>query len=165
MENRPRITITVTSTDRISEAVGWGLVLSMWMITAIYFTKLPQIIPIHFNASGAPDGYGVKYILLLTPFIATVLCVALTWLCRYPHLFNYPTPITASNASQQYAVAIRMLRWLKLIIAAIFLFITTHTLSSATGNKLSRGFWILPVASTALFTVVGTSLISSAKTN
>ena len=138
-ESRPRITLPFTTTDRVLEVTGWSLVLIVWIVTVMYYAGLPQIIPVHFDAKGQPDGYGEKYMILLIPFIATVLCAALTWLCRYPHLFNYPSPITATTAAKQYALATRMLRCLKIIIAAIFLFMTTHTISSATGHTSAAG--------------------------
>ena len=78
-----------------------------------YFA-LPARIPTHYGLSGAPNAYGGKGSLLGLPIVSICLAVLLTVLSRYPHIYNYPWPITAENAPRQYSLARLLLRWITL---------------------------------------------------
>ncbi|MEG1464866.1 MAG: DUF1648 domain-containing protein, partial [Mucinivorans sp.] len=58
--NRPRIKLKPTTIDKILEITGWGILFVMWVLVVVNYSKLPDIIPIHFNAEVAVDGYGSK---------------------------------------------------------------------------------------------------------
>jgi hypothetical protein len=57
---------------------------------------------------------------LTLPLVSIGLVVLLTVLSRFPHLYNYPWPITAENAPHQYALARLLLRWMTLEIVWMF---------------------------------------------
>ena len=106
---------------------------------------MPEIIPIHFGASGKADHYGNKIIFLLLPTIATTLYFGLTQLNKYPHLFNYLTKITEDNAPTQYTKAKRLLRYFKLIILLIFSIAILSIYLTTIGVINGPGVWFLPV--------------------
>ena len=129
----------------VLEWLGWALVVLLWSLGAFTFFKLPDIIPIHFDASGAVDGYGNKLTIWLFPVIATVVYSGLTVLCRFPGIFNYPVTITEENRLFQYRNAVRFLQFLKLIIVVLFILVTWITYLAATGSMNHAPAWLLPL--------------------
>jgi uncharacterized membrane protein len=130
MNNRPRIQLQLQPIDKIVEILCLIVIAALWLLTSVAYNQLPDVIPVHFDATGQADGYGPKATLWMLPTIASALVLGLTILNKYPHIFNYPTTITPENALQQYTFATRMLRWIKLGAAIIFLVIMFFTLNA-----------------------------------
>ena len=154
MDERPIIKIVPTAADRWVEILGWLALLTMWIFTIKSYSTLPDIIPVHYNVAGQPDGYGQKITILTLPGIALVLFVGLTVLNRFPHIFNYPTEITPENALRQYTHATRLIRYIKLGLVMLFCFILFHILQTANGADQSMNPWVLPVGIGFIFVVV-----------
>jgi uncharacterized membrane protein len=163
MEGRPKLKIELNKKDEILEITGWISICAIWLLTAINYQNLPDIIPIHYNSVGKADGYGDKWMIFTLPLIATILFIGLSILNRYPHMFNYPVKITADNAMKQYSIATRMIRYLKLMISLIFGLISYQTINHANGQEDGLGIWFLPLAIGLVFTpIVYFSIKSSA---
>ncbi|MBP6432098.1 MAG: DUF1648 domain-containing protein [Ferruginibacter sp.] len=153
-DTRPRIIIPITNTGKILEIAAVLLLLVLWMATIAFYFNLPQTIPIHYNAEGRPDDYGTKATIFILPAIATIIYYGLTQLNKYPHIFNYPTTITAENAVIHYTAATKMIRALKLIVVAMFLYINIAACLTALGKVNGLGWWFLPIMLIALFSVI-----------
>jgi len=145
VEPRPKIKIPLSAFDRTLESTGILLILLMWGVTVITYFNSPDIIPIHFNASGKADGYGSRLTLWALPAIATCIYAGISWLNRFPHVFNYMVRITEENAVKQYTNATRMLRFLKTAVVLIFTAIVLTTYFTAQGDIKGPGTWFLPV--------------------
>lgn len=141
METRPKIKLELSPTDQVLEIVGWFTLATLWWLTLMSYFKLPDTIPTHYNLAGQADSYGSKENILALPMVGTILFVVMTVLSQYPHIFNYPTEITAENAERQYTNATRMIRYLKVAILLIFSFIVFKTLQTATGQAEGLGNW------------------------
>jgi uncharacterized membrane protein len=54
----------------------WTFILAMisipWLYLAVIWSRLPERIPVHFGINGAPDKYGEKNQIFITPVIVTV---------------------------------------------------------------------------------------------
>lgn len=148
---RPKIKIERTTTDKVVEILGWIALLSIWVLTIASYSNLPKTIPIHYNGAGNADGFGSKINILMLPFIATILFVGMTIANKFPHVFNYPTKITEENAFRQYTNATRMMRYLKLILVALFGLIAFKTIQSTSGNSSGLGIWFLPLTMGLVF--------------
>jgi hypothetical protein len=144
-ENRPIVHIKFTRNDYISESLSIIAFLAMWLLTfyAIVIASLPGTIPIHFNLKGAPDGYGKKLNLLITPLVSTVIYIGMTIINRYPHLFNYPVKINEKNAVEQYLLATRIIRLIKLVIMLLFFIIEFFIIKSVLYNRPFVAFWFV----------------------
>ena len=129
MEKRPKIIIVQTTSDKIFEIVGWFLLFSIWFLTVINYSNLPETIPIHYNGQGKVDRFGGRATIFSLPIIATILFIGMTILNKFPQVFNYPTKITEDNAFNQYTNATRLIRYLKLIVVLV----------------LGLGIWFLPL--------------------
>lgn len=154
MTKRPKIAIELTAADTLCERVGWAIVMVLWVQTIVYYYMLPTTIPIHYNIAGKADYFGNKALLFMLPTIATLLFIALTALNKIPHSFNYPKAITADNALVQYTNATRMLRYLKLAIAAVFSLVIFETSQVSMGQSSALGIWFLPAVLACIFAPV-----------
>jgi uncharacterized membrane protein len=118
--SRPMLPIPRTPLEKRLEALtALGLIALIAMTVWGYFA-LPAVIPTHYGLSGAPNAYGGKGSLALLPIVSICLVVLLTVLSRFPHLYNYPWPITTENAPRQYTLARLLLRWITLEMVWMF---------------------------------------------
>ncbi len=164
MNERPKIKLELTTTDKTFEILGWISILAIWVLTITNYTNLPDTIPTHYNGAGQADGFGGKGSILTLPLVATILFVGLTILNKFPHVFNYPTNITPDNALQQYTNATRMMRVLKLAIVIIFGLIVLQTIRHVNGQTSGLGVWFLPLTMGLTFIPIIYFLIKSFKT-
>ncbi len=155
MTERPQLKPLFTPVDKLMEFVGAGALLLFLGYSAYHFVSLPAEVPIHFNAAGEPDRYGHKGVFLILPGIAGLLHVGLTVLSKYPHIFNYPVSITEENAIRQYGFAVRLLRFLKLVIVIVFALIAFTTVRYTQGVATGLGGWFLPAFSAVMFLPLG----------
>lgn len=151
MKNRPKLNLRLSAMDLSLEILGWTAIIGIWVLTLMHYSKLPDTIPIHYNASGEPDGFGGKGHILSLPIVSTILFLGITILNKFPHIFNYPTEITPENALKQYTNATRLLRYLKLIIAIIHGSIVYQTIRTTIGKTDGIGGWFLPLALGLIF--------------
>ncbi|MBK7360082.1 MAG: DUF1648 domain-containing protein [Saprospiraceae bacterium] len=133
----------------------------MWVFLLANFSDLPEVIPQHYNAYGKADGFGSKSNLFILAGIASLLNIGLSILKKYPHRFNYPVEITKENEFRQYAIATRMLRFVKLILVLIFSSLIIKTILIAKGGTHELGFWFLPIALVCLIGSIAYFLILS----
>jgi uncharacterized membrane protein len=142
MSARPKVILKLTSIDKIIEISSFLVLAILWFLVAYNYSNLPTIIPIHYNALGEADGFDNKKNIFLLPIIATILFVGMTFLNKYPHIFNYPTNITAENEAKEYTNATKMIRFVKFVIVLMFAWITFQTIRATT-----LGIWFLPFVS------------------
>jgi uncharacterized membrane protein len=140
--------------------IGLETAAALGMLTMLYvaitsWPLLPEIIPHHFGVSGKPDAWGGKWILWLLPGISLVLYVGLTILGRYPHVYNYPRPITEKNAAAQYHLARTMIVALKAEIILLFAYLQQQTIQVALGKTEGLGVAFLPIFLILIFGTIG----------
>lgn len=149
--NRPRIKLALSPTDKFLEIFGWGALCAMWILVIINYSKLPTSIPIHFNAAGVIDGYGSKSMIWGLVFVGSIMYVGMTYLNKFPHIFNYLTKITDENAFLQYTIATKMLRFIKLIIILMISYLTLKIIRIALGDAFALNTWFTPLFLGLLF--------------
>jgi hypothetical protein len=142
---RPVVKLKLRVFDIILEIAGWLLLLAGWLLPLWHYHRLPEQIPIHFNWAGQIDRMGEKWMIWIAPAVATILFLGLTLLNRYPQIFNYPTRITAQNAYRQYALATRLIRYLKTIVVLILGIISLQVITSAEGESFGIVHGFLPL--------------------
>ena len=141
---RPKIKIRKTPLDWCIEIAGLLLVLVYWLIVLLNYFKLPEIIPMHYNALGEIDGWGGKSTLLVLPVLSTAMYIGITFLQKVPHFFNYANiEITEHNAERLYTIAVRMISILKLSMVAIFVLLTILVLQDALKTFWFVKFWMI----------------------
>lgn len=158
---RPKIKIIPSSGDRLVEWFSISLLLLLWMWVLYYYKSLPDTIPVHFNAAGEADGFGHKNMIFLIPGIATILFIGMSIANKYPHHFNYPRKITEENALQQYTLATRLIRYLKLLVVITFFIITALTTQTAKEDTDGLSPWFLPTVLMIFAGITASYLYSS----
>ena len=63
MKKRPIIKLESTPTERKLDFAALVLTLLLLVLPLIFYTRLPDRIPSHFDSSGDIDGYGSKHML------------------------------------------------------------------------------------------------------
>src|SRR5262245_11993508 len=122
-EERPILDLSLSQTDRFLESIAaFGLILLI-AISVIYWQALPEAVPTHFGFAGKPDAWGSRNTILILPIAGIVSYLLLTIINRYPHVFNYPVPITPENAERQYRLGQRIIRLVKAGIMLLFAYI------------------------------------------
>jgi uncharacterized membrane protein len=161
MEARLKIKLNLSPLDKALELAGTVFLFLMWAITIYTFIKSPPTIPIHYDGYGKPNGYGDKMTVWILPILATAIYLGLTFLNKYPHIFNYMTEITVENAKRQYTLATRLLRYLKLAIVVTFSFDILFGYLTAIGLANGLSIWSLPITIVLLIIPVIISITKS----
>lgn len=165
MHKRPKLKLELSKADKAVEMTGWLFVIAVWVLTITNYGNLPDTIPVHYNGAGVADGFGDKWMILTLPLVATILFIGLTILNGFPHIFNYPTQITADNVQSQYTHATRLIRYLKLIVVVVFGLISYQTIRHANGQTEGLGGWFLPLTMGLIFVPIIYFLIKSSKSS
>ncbi len=160
-KNRPKIKIRLTAPDWATEFIAFFFLIILIAIPLIYYNDLPDKIPVHFNASGQPDGYGTRSTLWILPLTGAFMYLIMTILGAFPNIYNYPVEITPENAVPQYRLATRLIRILKTVILVIFSFISYQTIRTATGAAAGLGKAFLPVFLLLTFGVIIIYIVNS----
>jgi uncharacterized membrane protein len=148
---RPKIKIKLTRLDIYLEIMSAVFLIVYFLILCLSWTKLPDIIPTHFDFAGKINGYGSKGTLFILMPVVVGLYILFTILVKFPHIYNYAVDITEENAERQYRLAVRLMRVMKMVIIAVFTYIQYAIVSSAAANKPKLGGWFLPVVLIAVF--------------
>ncbi|MFA6151792.1 MAG: DUF1648 domain-containing protein [Chitinophagaceae bacterium] len=144
MQSHPKLKIELSATDKAIEVSGYILLVLMWALPLFYYSRLPEIIPIHFNAAGKVDGYGIKATIFLLPAIGSALFAGLKILNRFPHIHNYAVKITTENALKQYTNSTRLVRLINTVVLLVFAIIVFEIIQTASGKSSTLGIWFLP---------------------
>ncbi|MBI1882157.1 MAG: DUF1648 domain-containing protein, partial [Chloroflexi bacterium] len=137
------------------EAVAMGGILLSIGMLVLFWSSLPALVPTHFGVSGDVDAWGDKRTLLILPGVSLILYLTLTIASRFPHKFNYPWPITAQNAGEQYHLARSLLAWLKAETIILFAIIEWMTIRTALGQANGLGVVFLPFFMVVIFGTTG----------
>lgn len=152
---RPIIDLPYTSQDLALEAVALGGVLLTIGMLVLFWSVLPAVVPTHFGVTGEVDGWGDKRTILILPSVSLLLYLMFTLLCRYPHKFNYPWPITAQNARRQYRLALSVMAWFKAEVILLFSFMEWTTIRTALGQAKGLGLAFIPAVLLIMFGTLG----------
>jgi uncharacterized membrane protein len=153
-ENLPKVKLKRTSLDWVIEVAGFSFLVVLIALPLIWYNKLPDTIPVHFNAAGEPDGYGGRATLWILPVTGLFMWLLFTVLEAFPQVYNFPVKITPENIVTQYRMATRLIRILKSVILIIFSFISFQTIKTATGGASGLGKAFLPVFLLITFGVI-----------
>jgi uncharacterized membrane protein len=137
---RPRLTLQPSKLDISLDVISLMALLFIWIYTIVQYANLPAIIPTHFDINGKIDDYGSKAVIFILPSIITVVLIGLSLLNKYPHIFNYTTKITKDIAQQQYTIATRLLRIIKMVIV-LFTSVLMVDIINATKTGYSLLHW------------------------
>ncbi|MGP4081206.1 DUF1648 domain-containing protein [Pseudalkalibacillus sp. R45] len=120
------------------------------MYLVMQWSSIPNKVPVHFNFAGEPDNWGHKGLIWLLLFIGISMWIGLTFLEKYPHVYNYIT-LTEENIEKQYKNASMMINVIKNELLILFVLLTWRTVQVAKGSHENLPGWDLPVILGILF--------------
>ncbi|MDT8347498.1 MAG: DUF1648 domain-containing protein [Flavobacteriaceae bacterium] len=124
---------------RYVSLISQSALVLMLAFPAIYYTQLPEQIPIHFNFNGQADAYGAKSNVWTMPIIGLLLYVGLFFINTY---LKKKLENTTKN---EYLRAIYINRMLVLLIALAFCYISIQTVLVSLNKSDGLGVWFIPV--------------------
>jgi hypothetical protein len=160
---RPKLKVPLKPAEIILEVVCILAFLSSCVYLIFSWSKMPDIIPIHFAVSGPADNFGTKRALLILLIIYLVIYTILSVEQRFPHKLNYIVKITESNVLIQYTYAVRLLRVLKLLIMLAFSYIEIQIIRSSISGENTLGALFIPLFLVLLLGTLGIYLWKSVK--
>ncbi len=146
--------VKTSLTDRIVEIVAALILVVSIVITAMAYSGLPEVIPTHYNLSGEVDGWGSKYTLIIIAAINIIMYVTMTFLQTKPTIYSFPVAITEENRDSLYALGIKCIRLVKLILIATFGYLNYNTIEVANGRIDGLSEWYMPISMLFLITVI-----------
>lgn len=117
-----------------------GLLVGIVIYLALFWNRIPDKIPGHYNAAGVVDRWGDKGELLIIPIIAWIMYIGLTILERFPQIWNTGVQVTEQNKERVYRVLKNLVGTEKMLMVAVFIYLT---LNSSFSKELPM--WFLPV--------------------
>lgn len=148
---RPRLKLPWSGPDVLLEALAALGLAALVVLAVVYWSRLPQRIPVHFDFRGQPDRWSGKAMFALLPAIGAVIYAGLTVLSRFPHSYNYLWPITPQNAERQYLIARRMVIILKTLVVWLFAGIVWGTVQVALQLHPTLSPWLVYVPLALVF--------------
>lgn len=132
--------------DILVNIICIGLLIGIIIYLILRWDSIPDKIPGHYNAAGAVDRWGDKKELLILPIITSILYILLTAVENLPKIWNTGVRVTEQNKKRVYRTLKKALETEKLLMVAVFSFITIN-------SSLSRTFptWFLPVSLLLVF--------------
>ena len=129
-----------TIPDRILEVISLLVMIGTTFYLIVGWNSFPDRIPAHYNAAGEIDRWGGKGELIFLLVMMWILYIGITLIQRFPQIWNTGVQVTQENRERVYRILMYMLETLKLLIEAVFSFLTVYGI---TGKNLPS--WFLPV--------------------
>ncbi|MFY4776788.1 DUF1648 domain-containing protein [Metabacillus sp. RGM 3146] len=163
MQESPHMIMKKSLLEKMLTAVTFAALLGVFLYLGLIWHSLPKEIPVHFGINGKPDSWGQTGMIWVLPVIGLLLSIVFTALEAFPNIYNFPVPITESNAEKQYNNARMLLCLLKTEISLFFVYETWQSAQIAYGAKHSLGLWNIPVLFIVVFGTIGISIYRSIK--
>ncbi|HAL65100.1 MAG TPA: hypothetical protein DCP10_05995 [Bacteroidales bacterium] len=143
---RPRINIKRTKLDYFFESISIISLALSFIIIAYYWGKYPNSVAIHYNALGQADSYGSKWLLIILPLTGLLTYIGMTYLNRFPHIFNYPVEVSERNAELLYKIGKRLISFMKMMVCLLVLYITFSQTSSMIFHRSGVNVFIILIS-------------------
>ncbi|MEO1262751.1 MAG: DUF1648 domain-containing protein [Bacteroidota bacterium] len=140
----PEINIEPTQQDKIIDALSMVLLAFLFLLPLLFYSQLPERMPSHFNAAGEPDAYSSKSSIWIMPVVGLITYFIFTFVHKMdPSNFSYPTRITPENAESKYRNTLQLLRWTKLVIMVLFVYLVWMSIRIGLGSAAGLHTWFI----------------------
>ncbi|NIM05709.1 MAG: DUF1648 domain-containing protein [Armatimonadetes bacterium] len=160
-QKRPVLSLPLSNFEMLIEIAAIAGVLLVLAITAIYWQALPDRVPAHFGLAGEPNRWAGKSQALLLPILASVMYVGMTILCRYPHIYNYPVPLTEENAERQYRIGRMLISSMRAETVWVAAFIQREMIRLGLGKADGISIWAFPAMVAIVVATAGVGIYKS----
>ncbi len=105
--------------------------------SALFYSQLPDQIPVHFSAEGQADEYAQKSNLWVIPLVQFLLCYGICQLGKYLKLVNN------KKTNKDLIVAQKVSKILLLLISLSFSYINVQVILTAFKKSQGLGSWFI----------------------
>jgi uncharacterized membrane protein len=130
--------------DWVFEFVSAVALIAAIADVAMHWSVLPDRIPTHFGASGDPNGWGGKNMILVLLAVTLAMAITLTLAEKYQRLINIPVSVDRDSPEVRRLLR-SMVIALKAVITVTFVWIVDLTMRTAVGEAHGLGHAFLPV--------------------
>lgn len=141
---RPKLHIPRTRLEIVLEVLGLAAMAGLVVFALRAWPTLPASVPVHFAVDGEVDAWGGKGSLLALLGLCFVFYAGLSVLERFPHIYNYPVPVTVENAPRLYLLGRQLMLALKVLISVSFAALFAAVVLVAQGEWATLTAWFLP---------------------
>lgn len=136
---------TAANDSVFAQVVKWGAeLLSLFFLVVtllplLKLAELPRRIPCHYNIFGEADRWGAPSRVWIFPVMGFVFYFLLGFLQLNPRYCTFGVQVTDANRERIYALAVEMLRLLKMELCAIF----AYGAFQIVANQPSLSPWVM----------------------
>lgn len=116
-----------TLADTVMEYICRILLIGTLIYLIVRWNAIPDQIPTHYNAAGEIDGWGGKGMVWLLVVISWGLYLGITFVGRFPELWNTGVKITKTNKEKVYRLIKYLIGTSKLILISVFTLLIVFT--------------------------------------
>ena len=109
-----------TLADTVMEYICRILLIGTLIYLIVRWNAIPDQIPTHYNAAGEIDSWGGKGMVWLLVVISWGLYLGITFVGRFPELWNTGVKITKTNKEKVYRLIKYLIGTSKLILITVF---------------------------------------------
>lgn len=137
-----------------AEIVCLLLLVGIWIYLFLNWDHIPDQIPGHYNAAGEIDRMGRKGELLVLPIISWLMYLGMTAVGFFPQFWNTGVAVTEENRERVYRVLKNMMSTLKLIVVAVFVYLTINSSKSVSLPVLFLPVFLILMFGSIIFFIV-----------
>lgn len=126
--------------DGMVHVICMILLFGMSLYLILNWSELPSRVPAHYNAAGHIDRWASKAELWFLPLLGWILYIGITFIERFPQIWNTGVMVTEENRERVYRTLKDMIETVKLIIISVF---TLLNINSFLAVELP--IWFLPI--------------------
>jgi hypothetical protein len=156
---RPKLHIPRTRTEIALEVVGLAAMAALVVFALRAWSTLPQSVPVHFGVNGQVDAWGGRDSLLALLGLSVAFYAGLSVLERFPHVYNYPVPVTTANAARLYVLGRQLIVAVKVILSASFAALFAAVVLISRGQLATLTGWYLPTIVVSLGIVLAFTIV------
>lgn len=137
--------------DKLIQIIGSLIVVASFVYIIIYYSQLPDEIPIHYGLDGKPDDFANKSSIWSIPILSLLMFIGLTYLSKIQIPYNFAAKSVVKNAAYLKIIKYRFIQALNAIIAFIFFFLTYKTVQIGLGNDTGLGNYFIYLVIIGMF--------------
>ena len=90
--------------------ISFFILIFIWIFTILNYKNLPEIIPVHYDFAGNPDGFGSRKSLFLLNSLMTAIFVFLLYVAKRPNFprLNIPQNLKDNPIISELVVSVLM---------------------------------------------------------
>ncbi|MFD0954297.1 DUF1648 domain-containing protein [Virgibacillus natechei] len=158
MKDQSNIKVSASTWEKLFHFFAFIVIIVMFVYAIVMFNRLPDEVPIHFNAAGEADNWGGRGSIFMLPLLSLPMFMLLFFLGKAPHIHNYPVKVTEQNAPKLYRESRLLLAAMNFEMVAIFALITWEMAHTAQGNA-TMGVWMIVLITIAPLATIGYFLL------